>query len=165
MLPLKRNKKNKLWTLWHKPVQQVTWQNCDVHCFVHRRGSHNNHRAIGECNSSADTVWVRHFVRHDNYLHSPYQLITQAVVFLNSSTQMLGYSHKIDHNHFFYLPCQFLIQTGFPVSPCKCTDRILKRQWPFPTVIMLCVLHVHRAMLLAAANQALATILEKLGLR
>jgi hypothetical protein len=32
-------------------------------------------------------------------------------------------------------------------------------------VIMFCVLHVHRAMLLAAANQALATILEKLGLR
>jgi hypothetical protein len=27
------------------------------------------------------------------------------------------------------------------------------------------VLHVHRAMLLAAANQALAAILEKLGLR
>jgi hypothetical protein len=30
---------------------------------------------------------------------------------------------------------------------------------------IFCVLHVHRVMLLAAASQALAAILEKLGLR
>jgi hypothetical protein len=51
----KKQKKEAIYTLTQtSPAGDM--ESCDVHCFVHRRGSHSNDSATGECNSSADTV-------------------------------------------------------------------------------------------------------------